>query len=299
MDGKVPQPDTAEEGPVFEHVEVRLSGQDTIATGTKTEDIPKTDKGKGHAYINILSPAVAEALRCVVDYFPGLDFSGNIIKIHEPYSVFIFFENELTEYRERVAKLADDSSSSCPNRWAAKHVGIIQDFVREKTQELVDTERARHARGYATFDMLWLLYKPGSDIYFDFNNCGEHEPYVVSGVGFDLVNGATNAYDIQLWNMDANSEWVGPVDAQFVLTRFSGEKKIPSLQAYPCEYIRFEDGVDEEDVSTIRQHFVTRGKKWYDLRRRVRCYHFDGYTITFPRRLVSTIKSNPRIIDLF
>jgi len=284
------QPDTAStEPPAFEHVEVRLSGQQNLSATGNIVDIEKTDKGKGRAYINILSPAVAEALRCVVDYFPDLEFAGNVIKIPEPYSVFVFFEKELTEYRERVAKTVQDDASTCLNRWAAKHLAVVQDFVKQQVQEAVDAERARHARGYATFDMLWLLFKPGSDVYYDLYNYGEHEPYVVSGVSFDRINGATTTYELTFWNMDADSSWVGPCQTRPTIERFSGEKKIPSLSAYPCEYLRFADDTTEEDTIAIRQHFIDRGRKWYNLRRRIRCYHFDGVTTSFPRRAVSTL----------
>jgi hypothetical protein len=287
VDGRRAQLDTSKEHPVFEYVDVRLSSKDTVDASTKEEDISKTDNGKGHAYINILSPAVAEALRCVVDYFPNLDFSENIIKIPEPYSVFVFFEKELTEYRERVAKLAQVESSTCPNRWAAKHIAIVQDFVREATQKAVDAERARHARGYATFDMLWLLYKPGADVYYDFYDYGEHEPYVVSTVKFELVNGATDSYELGLWKIDADSTWVGPLEDDREVQRFAGEKRIPELRAFPCEYLRFADDIDEEEVAAVKQYFVNRGKKWYNLRRGVRCCHFDGFTTSYPRRDVS------------
>lgn len=286
LDGKPAQPDTSEEPVVFEYVEVRLTSQGTLSSAAKAEDIPKTDRGKGRAYINILSPAVAEALRCVVDYFPGLDLSANVIQVHEPYSVFVFFEKELTEYRERAAKLAEDDESSCPNRWADKHIGMVQDFVRKQLQESVDAERERHTRGQCTFDMLWLLYKPGCDVYCDLKNIGEHEPYIFSDIEFDLVNNAAESYKFLIWNMDADSTWVGPAMGELYIPRFAGEKEINSLKLYPCEYVRFSDDVDEEDAAMIKQHFVNRGKKWYNLRRKIQSCHFDGFTTTFPRRVV-------------
>ncbi|KPM38461.1 hypothetical protein AK830_g8092 [Neonectria ditissima] len=288
VDGKFKRPETSEEPAIFEFVEVRLTGQDELTTST-TDDVAKADQGKGHSYINILSPAVTEALRCVVDYYPGIDLSPNIIKIHEPYSVFVIFEKELTEYRQRVARKAGEGPSTCPNQWAEKHIGIVQDFVRERTQKAVEAERERHARGFVTFDMLWLLYKPGSDVYYDLYNIGEHEPYVVMSVEFKLTNGTTNSYDVDFWNLDADSNRVGPMVTSLTIGRFAGEKAIVSLRAYPCEYIRFLDDVDEGDPEAIKEHFTTRGKKWYQLRREVRSYRFDGHTTTFPRRAFTSL----------
>ncbi|MBE3050065.1 hypothetical protein IMZ48_47700 [Candidatus Bathyarchaeota archaeon] len=51
--------------------------------------------------------------------------------------------------------------------------------------------------------------------------------------------------------------------------------------------MQFADNVTGEDVSAIKQHFVDRGRKWYNLRRQIGCYYFDGITVNFPRSSVS------------
>lgn len=283
---KIPEiSDVADEYPVFEHIEVRWSSRD-ILTSNK-EDIMKTDAGKGNAYINILSPAVMEALRCVVDYFPQINFSESIIKIYEPYTVFVFFEQELTKYRKRLVKVTEDEPMTCVNQWADKHLGIVQDFVRQATQQAITAERERHSRGYVSFDMLWLLYKPGEDVYFDRHQIGEHDPYVVRKVDFSLTNGTTDRYTIGLWNMCANSTCVGPSHTKYIIDRFPGEKQISSLRAYPCDMHIFMEGVEEDHLIIIREQFINRGKKWYDLRREARPLFFDGYEAETPRRSVS------------
>lgn len=287
IDSKKAEVDYSKEPPVLEYVEVRTSSLATVSDTVK--DVAKTENARGHAYINILSPCVAEALRCVVDYFPSVDFSETIIKLYEPYSVFVFFEKELTEYRQRLEKASEDEQFSCANRWASRHLDIAQSFVRERLQESIAAERARHARGFATFDMLWLLYKPGSDIYYDRKEVGEHDPFIFSELDFDLTNGSTNTYSLKVWNMDADSIRVGATQWEFTISRFAGEKHIPSLIAFPREYLRFAEGVTESGLAAIEEHFLDRGKKWFKLRRKVLPHHFDGYTTTFPRRTVSRI----------
>jgi hypothetical protein len=289
FEGKGDQPDVLEEPPVLEYVEVRKTDEftDSAPQGQKAK-AGLHSKAKGHAYIRILSPAVCEALRCVVDYFPKVDLSGAVIKVYEPFEIFIFFDRELTEYRNRLESCAAEAvPTSCANRFAHKHIGIAQDFVKERIQEAVNAERERHARGYVTFDMLWLLFKPGSDVYFDFDNVGEHDPYVVMGVNFELTNGTTNSYRIACWNMDADSEWVGPACSSCAIDRFAGEKEITSLVVYPCEYLRFRNGLDEGDLKAINDYFTNRGRLWYGLRRKKDCHSFDGFSTTFPRRSVS------------
>lgn len=272
---------------VLEYIEVRRTNE-SIEALKSTQDSKKKlrEVGKGHPYIRILSPAVNEALRCVVDYYPELDLSGEVIEIYAPYAVFFFFEKQLTEYRQRLEEKSSEyeSSPTCANKFAAKHIAIAQEFVNNKYQSAVEAERERHSRGYATYDMLWLLYKPGSDIFFDIHLVDEHEPYVMMRVDFVLVDGTTDKFGITAWNMDANSTWVGPSQISSHVTRFAGEKEIVSLQAYPCEYLRFTKDITEQDVSDIKRHFIERGKKWFDTRRKNGCYYFDGMNSYFPRR---------------
>lgn len=275
---------------VMEYVEVRLT-QLAIGTGS---DAPKLGAGKGyyhshskgHSYITIFSPAVNEALRCVVDYYPSVDLAGNTVKVMEPFAMLVFFERELAAYRDRLARPPD---GACANRHAYEHIGIVQEFVRSRVQKDVDAERERHARGFVSFDMLWLLYKPGSDIYYDHSSVVEHEPYVLKEVDFKLADGTTNKYDICCWNMRAAGGWVGPCEEDYEVQRFAGEIEIVKLRAYPCEYLKLADGLAEEDAEKIREHFIARGKKWYRLWRGRRCYDFDGFTTSFPRRRVSSI----------
>ncbi|KDN64254.1 putative ATPase [Colletotrichum sublineola] len=253
------------EPPVFEYVEVRVTDDmDSVKAGnSETESsAPPHIKHRGNAYIRILSPAVCEALRCVVDYFPGIDLSKQVIDVPEPFTIFVFYEAQLTEYRERLQFRSEDVSTACLNRFAHKHIGIVQDFVRQKTSSSVEAERKRHARGYVTFDMLWLLYRPGSEVYYDPYDVGEHDPYIVEHVNFKLINGTTDVYFIDHWNLDANETDVGPSSCDcLTVKRFAGEKSIVSLKSYPCEYIKFSDGLPQEEMQSIRDHFMERGKK--------------------------------------
>ncbi|KAH8894173.1 P-loop containing nucleoside triphosphate hydrolase protein [Thozetella sp. PMI_491] len=268
---------------VMEYVEVVLTNQ-INSRGSSVSKHAITVVGKGRSYIKILSPAVMEALRAVVDFFPSEDLSGDTITLHEPYQLIVHFDEELTRFRERLESDTSDVPELCKLPRAAKEVEIVQTFVREKMRAKISAERERNARGFATYDMLWLLYKPGIDVYFDKTNCGEHEPFVVHNLTFNVENGAIPSYDITYWNMNANSTYVGPSTIYKTIEPFAGEKAITDLRAYPCEYLKHAQGYEEGSMSQIKQHFIERGRKWFNMRRKESYYSFDGVTTTFPRR---------------
>lgn len=254
------------------------------------------DQRKGHPYIRILSPAVNEALRCTVDYYPEVDLSSRVVKIYEPYDIIVFYEQQLTEYRKRLELGTDeDLDTSCPNRHAARDILVVQNFIQEQVGTAVEAERKRHARGQATFDMLWLLFKPGCEIFFDVAYIGEYDPFIFRSIDCSLINGATESYKITCWNIDADSSWVGPSQIEATVERFAGEKNIVELKLYPCEYLRFDPDVNTDDLAGIRQHFIERGRRWYELRRTTKCWYFEGTTVTVPRRAVRNFPS-PQIL---
>lgn len=62
-----------EEQIVMEYVEVRIT-KEALDPGSATQRDPRQyhAHAKGQSYITILSPAVNEALRCIVDYYPDV-----------------------------------------------------------------------------------------------------------------------------------------------------------------------------------------------------------------------------------
>lgn len=58
---------------IMEHVEVRLT-QEAFESGSSEQRNSRKYHAhtKGTSYITILSPAVSEALRCVVNYYPSV-----------------------------------------------------------------------------------------------------------------------------------------------------------------------------------------------------------------------------------
>jgi hypothetical protein len=69
--------------------------------------------------------------------------------------------------------------------------------------QVIEKERKRHARGMATFEMLWLLFRPGVEVLVDKYSTGEYQPYVMGSVDCDVLNGTNHSYTANLWNMKA------------------------------------------------------------------------------------------------
>jgi hypothetical protein len=262
-----------EETPVL--TEDHLSKANTIK-------LPPFDSELG-SYIEITSPAVLEALRCVIDYAPVHDLGARRVTVQWPYSILAHYDDILAEYQGKF-ETPNCTSMACPGRNANRHIGIVRKFVNDTMGAAIEDERKRHARGMATFDMLWLLFRPGVDMLVDNGWIGEHQPYVMGTLHCDVLNGTIRSYKIGLWNMRANSIYIGPRYQYTVIEPFAGEVQITSLEAYPFEH-RTKSKVwgEREDA---REYFEKRGRIFFQLRKQG-CWDFRGYTTTFPRRPVS------------
>lgn len=257
----------------------------------KTFKLPPFDS-HGGSYIEITSPAVLEALRSVVDYAPSYDLGARKVRIDWPYSLLIHHEDALAEYQERLAS-SDCIGGACPGTYAYRHISIVRNFVKAAVGAAVRVERERHARGMATFEMLWLLFPPGIDVLYDRDNTGEYQPYVIRSQNCSVVNETVRSISFKLWNMEYNVLSICPSVTDDSIEPFAGEVKISSLAIYPFEY-RTQSKIwgEKEDA---RQYFEERGKIYFQLRR-LGCWNFRGYTTSYPRNPVSFPKSSFSII---
>ena len=237
--------------------------------------------------LQINSPAIVTALQSVIDYYPGEAFSDNSTTIWEPYAPVIHYEEELKAYRDSFHpdRLSSKEEICHRNENAYEHLGILQHVLRERSGREVEAERQRHARGFATFEMLWLLYKPGTDVYADANADGNYNAYVVKSVSLDSFGDQPIPLKVEVWNMNYDGSRIGRWATSLVEMVYDGEKEITSLFVVPCKFWKERSKVGEEP-RPLRKRLEERGKMFFKLAQR-HCMGYDGLTLTWPKEYVS------------
>ena len=246
------------------------------------KDPPNTVFNVKRAVLKINSPAIINALQSVVEYCPELDFSGDSLSVSEPFRILIHHESELASFREQYAPGKSRSKSEYCDREqnTYEHLGALQTFLKERVGLRVETERIRHKRGVATFDMLWMLLKPGTTVYCDTWQWGDYDAYVVHSVEGGVDETGTNSLAIELWNLDFDGLGIGKRCITRLQLPFNGERRISKLVVFPCEF--WEDGPTGMTVKGKRESLEERGKIFFKLTSR-RCMNYDGLTISSPR----------------
>ena len=279
------------DGPAFEVVDVYFTSERKKADSkkAKAKDNPEEKEptvrpaisSKGHQFIRIFSTAIINAIQSVVNYYPGEEITGDALSINEPYAILVHHKDELQEFRERFNPANGDvDTRNCVVQGTYEDLGHLLDFLERKNGEQVRKEQARwnQQAPQASFEMLWLLLKPGIDVYFDLDDLGSIEPWVVSQVSFRILNGSWTEYSVTLWSLNSVGEYVEPRYRTSTVQHFHGERAIAELDIFPCQYLATHAKREAE--------LIKRGKMFFHLRRK-RCMWFDGKSSTFPQRHVS------------
>ena len=134
-----------------------------------------------------------------------------------------------------------------------------------------------------TFEYVWMLLKPGSDVYTVPRTFAANCPrsvFVCDGSTGGPVQKKVETYVVKLWDLQSDGNYVRRHPATAEIAPFAGEREIRSLLAYPTSF------VEKDKWQPLEQRLVARGKRCYEYTS-ISHKHFHGYTIGNPRRAVS------------
>jgi hypothetical protein len=251
---------------------------------------PQDEKGlpppvvsTGSTLIEIKSRAVIHALRTVVGYYPDARFTGDTVSISEPFPLLYHYREELQAYHDSFADRSgwDQGCREDPN--VAADIKTLLDLFEEMCGQSVRDELSRYAmdKPTCTHDMLWMLYKPGTDVYWDMEENKEYNAYVIRTVAFTYTDKRASVYEIGSWNMSENNMYVGAsatMDGD--VKPFAGEKEIADLRVFPCRFMtRKKHGTTH---SERHAQLVKRGEVYYSLLKGPQFASFDGFDCFWP-----------------
>jgi hypothetical protein len=130
-------------------------------------------------YIRILSPQIQDVLRQLVLYYPGHDLQGRELLFKEPYRVLVHYHDDL--HKVAAAYKNEDNSVifvdeedrylttvTC-DEVIHKHLNILLNSptYKDHYERVIKPELRNYETGYASYDMLWLLFKPGDAVLLE------------------------------------------------------------------------------------------------------------------------------------
>ena len=153
---------------------------------------------------------------------------------------------------ERLQALHHDIGHEPERKEAADR---LVEFLEPRLAPGIDALSTTHSTGKITYDMLWQIFPPGELITTKF-------------FGVDTLcrvlkhNGGT----ITIQYVDWNGNKCGFQTTKVEIPRFSGVKRVTSLEAFPLSFV---DGSDE-----IKEATIARGRRFQQLRG----FHYLSYS---------------------
>ena len=251
----------------------------------------------GSTEMVIRSKQLCRALRKLVDYYPSQQLMG-LITVSEPYHF-------LLQHREALRRTMENMGAECEDGIFEDHqpektradIKVLLAFLDAKYAKKIEDEEARHNKNppTATFEMLWMLLKPGTRVYADVG--GDLAAFVIRSADTEKkIN--PSWYKVELWYLDFNGEKHGLFSSKRVLTivvgrrvgrcsvtmivaSFSGEREVSSLKIFP---------VDMASDKGLRTKLETAGERYFNvLRKGSEQVNYDGHSLGIIKRYVSDI----------
>ncbi|KAI0000717.1 P-loop containing nucleoside triphosphate hydrolase protein [Xylariaceae sp. FL0662B] len=212
------------------------------------------------------------ALKAVVGYYPSTFFIGDQVKIKAPYHVLVHHRAALARYKVSQPETHDQEYAFT----TAKHIDVLLTFLEKALGEQIREEEKRHnsTTPSATFNMLWLLLKPGEVIYAKHNYMWT--PFVISSVIFQGSNGGDSAayYTINCWNITHSMERLRRMTYSFYIDEFSGDEAVTKLPIIPARFFRgHDDDMAPEDVAAKQ---ISLGQRVWQLSKGPSYMFYDG-----------------------
>lgn len=223
----------------------------------------------------------------------GATYSG--LKVFEPYAAFMHNFSQIADFAESkgpdhsAGESGPESGEKCQKpedervRLQIEHVKQLYDFLKPQHDALVlpIQEQLKKDHPRVTFDMLWYVFKPGTDVYVDI--AGSIQTCVVKDLLSNYDNDETGFseaqiretrlryYVLDLWYLDTDGTKIGRVSTTRRIEAFTGFKDIVQVEACPVSIW------DKFDKGERRQRILRRSKLLLDsLRQGYLLARYDG-----------------------
>ncbi|KAI0151599.1 hypothetical protein GGR57DRAFT_492893 [Xylariaceae sp. FL1272] len=233
----------------------------------------------GQTMLKIHSPYLLNTLRSIIKYsttLPTGDEKDNLKTglFSRPYRDLFHHKQELSDFVKGSVDSRQIHSEKY-NETCERHIKCLLDYLDNDPGVQINSLEAMWAKKLptTTFAGLWLLFKPGTDVYVE--EYGQLNAYVVDVVSGGIITdswpSSIAAYEISVWNLIYNGNVITRKSKSFKLQAFDHEKAILSLPLFPT---RFKDA---QDSGVRRNQLIERGKKVFQY---AKCPAFVEFTGT-------------------
>ena len=233
-------------------------------------------------------------LRSVIVYYPAFSSKGNNMEISHPFKPLMHYYHDLVALKTKGKSDKPVVEHQSENNMPLENMAQMQSKVLDKDtlhaldvllaylepaySSTIQPEESRYREGLAPWGLLWLLFKPGSDVYARVD--GKLAAFVVGEVTEEVGRAI-----IKCWSLAYKSRRLMKKRTEFTINMFIGEREISSLPVFPCTYL------DESDKGKTKASLETLGETYYEILKQVPTFRaYSGYAWGKRRKAVKISK---------
>ncbi|KAK3934150.1 hypothetical protein QBC46DRAFT_428932 [Diplogelasinospora grovesii] len=216
--------------------------------------------------IRIHSPHVQAVLRALIRYYPGFDVQDSEISFIHPFKELFHYWKDLQDIL-RSGRDEEESKVVIRNSDTGSEVRIACDSptyehletlltappVQDAWDTIVQPELDQYGAGCASYDCLWLLFKPGEMVFARTRNTGKKlAGFVVMRV---THQSRINRWELVMWNLAYDNGRLRRRAHTVYVDRFHGERAITDLPVFPTKFAPSQEA--------LRAQLIECGKRYY------------------------------------
>ena len=152
-----------------------------------------------------------------------------------------------------------------------KHLNLLVEYVRVAYISTTARVTSLLENREIIYDLLWALFKPNTNIYTTILDAEKPACYRYDFGNKQTINGGTSYFHGECRCLDLNGQVFGEVSTALGIRKFQGAKQVHRLEAFPLEFHRHQQKMEEylvtcgrQFVSVMGQHHVQyRGNAFY------------------------------------
>jgi hypothetical protein len=262
-----------------------------------------------HLMVRIFSRHLRQLLSSTVLYYPGLHLEVKEVEITEPFPVIFHYWDDFQHIAEtyrsgsRLVKIKNQETGSdielACDEVTFEHLEVLLGAppIVQIYTTTVAPERELHSKGLATYNNLWLLFRPGDTVFA--REGDKLAGYIIQGVGHYGLNGekcephharATDRWRLKLWNLAYIDGKLKRQAYWFQIDRYFGEKQINELPVFPVALMN--------DGGKTKSNLIKRGQRYHNIICNEQCHmRYKGLVMNDNPYHVSFLKQGRRTIS--
>lgn len=203
--------------------------------------------------VSIQSPLIKDRLGVVFDSYKGIATTLKRLKFRAPFHEFFYrwdrFEQSIREEKDELV---------------LRHMKLLYGVISPEIRPHIESVQDLLSNNVITFDYLWALFEPGTEVYTILDE--QHRMYGLVSSKYEQSSQNRTEFKLTCRYIDCDGSNFGYVSTSLAIDDFDNVKPIPELSVLPSHL--------HPRIKAIRAELTERGRKFEQLNG----FHYKAYS---------------------